>query len=70
MYTDFDLEAEMKIPAMNSATLLLACLTAMPVFAASCDSLLTLALPDTPSAAAPMAVTLCCEGRFTMAETT
>ena len=37
----------MKIPTMKSAILALACVTALPAFAASCDSLAALALPDT-----------------------
>ena len=37
----------MKIPTMKSAIWALACVTALPAFAASCDSLASLALPDT-----------------------
>ena len=37
----------MKISTMKCALWVLACLTAVPTFAASCDSLATLALPDT-----------------------
>ena len=39
----------MKIPTMKSAIWALACVTALPAFAASCDSLAALALPDTTS---------------------
>ena len=37
----------MKIPAMKCVLSVLACLTAGPLFAASCDSLASLALPET-----------------------
>jgi feruloyl esterase len=47
VYTDLDLEARVKIPTMKYATWALACLTAVPAFAASCNSLASLALPDT-----------------------
>src|ERR1700733_10251927 len=47
VYTDLNLEARMKIPTTKSAIWALACVTALPAFAASCDSLASLALPDT-----------------------
>jgi feruloyl esterase len=37
----------MKIPTMKCAVSVLACLTAAPVFAATCESLAALTLPDT-----------------------
>ena len=37
----------MKIPTMSSAVLVLACMTAVPAFASTCDSLAALALPAT-----------------------
>jgi feruloyl esterase len=47
VYTGLDLEAEVKIRTINYAIWALACLTAVPAIAASCDRLASLALPDT-----------------------